>query len=315
MYSHARIFLSEYRLSVLSILVIWLLLVTGVAQAAQIEEVLDQQHAPVGDFPTSAVANDRTQIQTFTVGITGTLTRIEVEVSRETDTVDDLVLSLWTTDASGLPDELLATASVPASAVELHHPSFVSFDLSSAGVSVTAGDLLAITLDSDAPNNPDTLFAERYAWEYGGFYPFGNAYTQIGTTISAQFEDFHFKTYVEPAPAITAVTIDIRPGSDTNPINPTSQGIIQVALLTTDTLDATSVDPSTVRFGRSGTEAVAVRSTLEDVNGDGRPDLILYFRTQETGIQCGDTSALLTGSTTSGQMIQGTDVILTVGCK
>jgi hypothetical protein len=26
---------------------------------------------------------------------------------------------------------------------------------------------------------------------------------------------------------------------------------------------------------------------VEDVNDDGRPDLLLHFNTQETGIQCG----------------------------
>jgi uncharacterized repeat protein (TIGR03803 family) len=116
-------------------------------------------------------------------------------------------------------------------------------------------------------------------------------------------------------PAITEVAIDIKPGSDTNPLNPGSRSVIPVAILTTATFDATTVDPSTVHFGRSGSEAAVVQSALADVNGDGRPDLILHFRTQETDIQCGDTSASLTGDTTSGQAIKGSDAIVTVGCK
>jgi hypothetical protein len=111
------------------------------------------------------------------------------------------------------------------------------------------------------------------------------------------------------------VSIDIKPGGFPNSINPKNKGVIPVAILTTDTFDATTVDPTTVRFGRSGTEAAVVQSALEDVNSDGRPDLILHFRTQETGIKCGDTSASLTGHTTSGQAIQGSDAIVTVGCK
>ena len=88
-----------------------------------------------------------------------------------------------------------------------------------------------------------------------------------------------------------------------------------MAILTTDSFDATTVDPTTVLFGSTGTESAPVHSALEDVNGDGDNDLILHFNTQATGIQCGDTSASLTGETFSGQEIQGSDSIKTVGCK
>jgi hypothetical protein len=111
------------------------------------------------------------------------------------------------------------------------------------------------------------------------------------------------------------IAIDIKPGSEPAPINPKSKGKIPVAILTTDTFDATTVNPATARFGATGTEAAPVLVAVEDVNGDGRPDLLLHFNTQDTGIQCGDTSASLTGKTFSGQAIQGSDSIQTVGCK
>jgi hypothetical protein len=38
-------------------------------------------------------------------------------------------------------------------------------------------------------------------------------------------------------------------------------------------------------------------------------------QTQDTGIQCGDTEASLTGQTYGGQDITGTDAIQTVGCS
>jgi probable HAF family extracellular repeat protein len=118
-----------------------------------------------------------------------------------------------------------------------------------------------------------------------------------------------------PVPESTKISIDIKPGQFPNDINPKSQGKIPVAILTTDTFDATTVDPSTVRFGANGTEAAAVQSALEDVNGDGRTDMILQFNTQGTGIACGATSASLTGETFAGQPIQGSDAIVTTGCK
>ena len=115
--------------------------------------------------------------------------------------------------------------------------------------------------------------------------------------------------------SVLQVDIDVKPGSFPNSINPRSEGLIPVAILTMDTFDATTVDPTTVLFGATGTEAVPVHSALEDVDGDGDTDIILQFKTEATGIQCGDTSASLTGQTIRGQTIAGSDSIKTVGCK
>lgn len=111
------------------------------------------------------------------------------------------------------------------------------------------------------------------------------------------------------------VAIDIRPHSFPNNINPKSQGVIPVAILTTGTFDATTVDPTTVLFGPTGTEAASVHSAMNDVDGDGDLDLILHFKNPATGIRCGDTAAALNGKTFDGQPISGSDSIMTVGCK
>lgn len=88
-----------------------------------------------------------------------------------------------------------------------------------------------------------------------------------------------------------------------------------MAILSTNTFDATTVDPSSVKFGPDGATVVHGRGHLEDVNRDGKKDLVLHFRTQDTGIVCGDTSVSLTGKTSSGQAITGSDSIRTMGCK
>lgn len=106
------------------------------------------------------------------------------------------------------------------------------------------------------------------------------------------------------------VDIDIKPGSYPNSINPKSKGLIPVAILTTRAFDAATVDPQTVRFGPK--HAVPVRHSLEDVDGDGDIDMILHFRTEETGIAQGDTFATLTGKTYGGTFIAGTDSVRTV---
>ncbi|MBA7668279.1 hypothetical protein ES703_76389 [subsurface metagenome] len=91
------------------------------------------------------------------------------------------------------------------------------------------------------------------------------------------------------------VEIDIKPGSDPNSINLKSKGLIPVAILTTPDFDASTVDPDTVAFGPN--EAACVHWALEDVDGDGDIDLILHFKTQDTGINPGDTEATLIGYT------------------
>jgi hypothetical protein len=107
-----------------------------------------------------------------------------------------------------------------------------------------------------------------------------------------------------------SVNIDIQPRS----INPKNNELIRVAILSTAGFNATDVDPSSVQFGRRGAKEVHSRGHIDDVNGDGLPDLILYFRAQETGILCGDTTATLTGETFAGHTVEGTDFIQTVGC-
>jgi len=88
-----------------------------------------------------------------------------------------------------------------------------------------------------------------------------------------------------------------------------------VAILTTETFDATTIDPLSIKFGPYGALDRNGHGHLEDANGDGKLDLVLQFKTRHTGIRCGDTSGSLTGKTFSGQAIQGTDAIHTVGCN
>ncbi len=103
------------------------------------------------------------------------------------------------------------------------------------------------------------------------------------------------------------VTIDIKPGSATNPINLRSEGVIPVAILGSGSFDATKVDAETVRFGPDG--AAPVHFGLEDVNGDNMTDMVLQFRTQDCGFSDNDTSATLIGRTVGGVNFTGTDSI------
>lgn len=108
---------------------------------------------------------------------------------------------------------------------------------------------------------------------------------------------------------IRIVDIDIKPDSNPNPINLNNKGVIPVAILTTSGFDATQVDAPTVKFGPNQAKELHNKGHLEDVDNDGDIDLILHFRTQETGIKNTDMEVCLIGNTFSGNQIQGCDPI------
>jgi hypothetical protein len=110
----------------------------------------------------------------------------------------------------------------------------------------------------------------------------------------------------------TTCDLDIKPGSDPNSIDPFSRGVIPVAILTTEDFDALTVDADSVLFGPNEAEKAHKRAHVEDVDDDGDLDLVLHFRTQDTGIAPGDTEACVTGQTYDGVPIEGCDSVRTV---
>ncbi|MBN2396462.1 MAG: hypothetical protein JXC36_08400, partial [Candidatus Atribacteria bacterium] len=66
------------------------------------------------------------------------------------------------------------------------------------------------------------------------------------------------------------VSIDIKPGSYPNSINLKSKGVVPVAVLTTETFDSSTIDPTTVEFAG----AAPVKWHLEDIDKDGDIDML-----------------------------------------
>lgn len=166
-----------------------------------------------------------------------------------------------------------------------------------AGSSVTIKDP---TLDGSVPGSGATTFSVA----------------QTSHTWTSVHEDSATVQYAGTVPAVTqAVNILVKPGAQQPaPVNPKSQGVIPVAILSTSSFDATRVDPVTVKFGATGTEASPKGASFEDVNRDGKLDMVLHFPTQQTGMTCGTTTVTLTGQTNNGQPISGTAPIRTVSC-
>ncbi len=110
------------------------------------------------------------------------------------------------------------------------------------------------------------------------------------------------------------VTVDIKPDSDPNSIDPGSSDVIPVAVMGSIDFDAAQLDPATVTFGVDGATPT-LGGRIEDVDTDGFMDALFQFRTQESGIACGDTEAALNGELFDGTMVSGTDTVDTTGCN
>lgn len=128
-------------------------------------------------------------------------------------------------------------------------------------------------------------------------------------------------TEIQIPPDMT-IDIDIKPGSDDNPINYSSNGKIPVAILSAPDFNAPAeVDLPTLTFGRTGNEeSLHYRgngepncSDDEDHNGDGLNDLKCHFHTPIAGFQPGDTEGILRGITFGGEAFEGRDHITIVG--
>jgi poly(3-hydroxybutyrate) depolymerase len=150
-----------------------------------------------------------------------------------------------------------------------------------------------------------------YAHTGGHVWPGGRQYAAFATIglCTYQFSATEeFWNIVKNHAIPEEVAIDIKLGSMDNSINPASKGVIPVAILTSDSFDAVKVDVQTVSFGPG--LARPQHYSLEDVNKDGKLDIVLHFRTEDTGIQSGETSAMLTG-----RSFFGTDSIKTTSPK
>ncbi|MEJ7743262.1 MAG: hypothetical protein WKF73_12335 [Nocardioidaceae bacterium] len=92
-----------------------------------------------------------------------------------------------------------------------------------------------------------------------------------------------------------------KPGSDVNPINPRSNGVTPVALLSTTTLDATQIDPGVVRLGPGAAKPKETTIKAEDVNGDGRLDQVLHFVTKDLKLSPSSTQVCASGLLVDGE--------------
>ncbi len=148
-------------------------------------------------------------------------------------------------------------------------------------------------------------------------------------TVFAEFDDDDDDDDDDLEPI--AVPLDIKPGSCRNPLNVRERGVLPVAILGTEDLDVSEIDPATVRLEgvaplRWSTEDVATpyepfigkedADDCTDEGPDGIVDLTLKFRTLQIlralgKVGHGDVLVLeISGTLWDGTPFQGEDVVV-----
>ena len=134
-----------------------------------------------------------------------------------------------------------------------------------------------------------------------------------------------FGDYIDPG-----LPVDVKPGSDVNPLNLKSNGVLPVAILGSETFDVEQIDPASLSLEgvaplRWSYEDVAGHSDVglvdPDINGDdeeipdGYKDMTLKFETQEIASALGNVeqgvfvTLTMTGSLVGDIPISGEETV------
>ena len=196
---------------------------------------------------------------------------------------------------------------------------------STRGISVLFGGIQAATT---GPSSSETWEWDGNTWTQrtpatspSPRFLSGMAYDSgrdVSVLFGGQVQDFALNgetwEYTGSEVAI-GVAIDIKPGSFPNSINLGSGGTVPVAIFSTTTFDARTVDPTTVTL--AGAQVAlkgkgTLMTSVEDVDGDGLLDLVVHVQTEALQLSDTDTEAVLDGKTSDGTAIRGTDSVRVV---
>jgi len=180
--------------------------------------------------------------------------------------------------------------------------------LDGSGSTALAGVIVDWAWDLDNDGEYDDAIGEtvEHTWTTRGSYTIG---LQVTSSDSLVLTDADLAT-VTVTQCQVDVDIDIYPNRTPNRVFLSRNYTLYVAVLGSADFDVTTLDSSTVKFGRTGTEASPVRAPmLRDLNSDGLMDAMYGFATFDCGFVLSDTEGILTGKLNDGTDVLGSDSV------
>ncbi len=184
------------------------------------------------------------------------------------------------------------------------------------------GDALTVQLLTDPEHGTVTLAADgTLAYDPDTDY-FGNdSFTYrvsdgVGTSTVATVSVFLAAQGETPV-------IDITPFDPSANVINLKNSEVAVAILSSESFDAAAqVNVASLTFGRTGGEQSLVthkkhgpKYELRDVNGDGRLDVVAYFKPSSTGLTTSSTLATLRGELHDGSAFSDSDAVQVINSK
>jgi hypothetical protein len=192
-------------------------------------------------------------------------------------------------------------------------------DAASLRVGPNMAENIAIPLTADYDNDGDTDYIFGFRMQDTGITCIDNSIMIAGMTTAGDPIAGH--DLIVPINCEEIVDIDVDPFNASNIVRPDDDYQLTVGILGMNTadgdaidLDATQVDPDSLRFGPAAAPNTASPITGL-LDGDSNTDLLVGFSMPDSGIACGDTELEMTGSLYSGQPIEGIDTITTTDCE
>lgn len=179
----------------------------------------------------------------------------------------------------------------------------------------------AASLDEGSISRSDSRL-DNFRLPASGYYVVGVSnypryFTHGGAvTNPSRYKNGDYKLAISGvSPQVQQINIEIKPGNDgLAPINPRSNGKIPVALLSSTGFDAMNVDTQSLTFGATGVESSLSHCghNGEDVNADGRLDLVCHFENQKAGFAKGDLEGIVQGRMKYGTRFEGRGLLKVV---
>jgi hypothetical protein len=171
-------------------------------------------------------------------------------------------------------------------------------------VAVESGEIWSFRIDDVAAQRGGVVMTSLYASGSGLALPAGS-----GQELRAwgRSQGPEIAAACVQHPAVTHIAVDVRPGTSLDTIEWGSTDPVPVGLLSSACFVPKLVDAATVLcagapvllFGK------ATLGRFMELNGDGEPDLVLYFSPREMQLGTGAARLTLTGDTLAGDRIQG----------